>query len=111
MRYKFTVAKEQFNFLQMPRKLKERKDIKPELKYLYVLMYDLLKVSMENMWCDENDDVYIYMSVETIEEEMCCSKKTAIKMKKDLEKIGLIEDIQMGCNKPNRIYVHKIEEV
>lgn len=108
MRYKFSIAKEQFDFLQMPRKLKERKGISPELKYLYVLMYDLLKISMANMWCDENDDVYIYMSIETIMEEMCCANQKAVKMKKDLEKLGLIEDVQMGCNKPNRIYVHKI---
>lgn len=109
MRYNYKDDKNEFSFLQMPRALKNRKDISPELKYLYMLMYDLTKLSTENLWMDENQDIYIYMGIEVIKEEMGCGNQKAIKLKKDLEKLGLIEDVQMGCNKPNRIYVHKVQ--
>lgn len=109
MRYNYRQDKDEFIFLQLPRSLKEKRGIKPELKYLYTLMYDITKQSMENHWFDENGDVYIYMGVETIMKEMECGNQKAIKMKKELEKLGLIEEVRQGLNKPNRIYVHKIE--
>ena len=109
MRYNYRQDKDEFIYLQLPRSLKEKSGIKPELKYLYTLMYDLTKLSMENKWFDENGDVFIYMGIEKIMEEMECGNQKAVKMKKDLEKLGLIEDVVVGCNKPNRIYVHKVE--
>lgn len=108
MRYNYMHDRDSFTFLQLPRALKDKRGIKPELKYLYTLMLDLTKLSIENMWFDENQDVYINMGIDTIMEEMECGNQKAVKMKKDLVDLGLIEDIQMGCNKPNRIYVHKI---
>lgn len=97
----------ELSFLQCPRWLVEKKEIKPDLKYLYMLMYDLQKVSISNQWSDELGQIYIYMGVTKIMDYMNCSNKKAVKMKKELEKLGLIDDVQVGCNKPNRIYVKK----
>lgn len=108
MRFNYREDKNEFVFLQLPRALKDKRGIKPELKYLYTLMYDLTKQSMENAWFDENGDVFIYMGIEKIMEEMECANQKAVKMKKDLEKLGLIEEVRQGLNKPNRIYVHKV---
>ena len=109
MRYNYQQDKDEFVYLQLPRSLKEKRGLKPELKYLYTLMYDLTKLSMQNAWFDEKGDVYIYMGIDTIMDEMECGNQKAVKMKKALEKAGLIEDVTQGCNKPNRIYVHKVQ--
>ena len=49
MRYNYRQDKDEFIYLQLPRSLKEKRGVKPELKYLYTLMYDLTKLSMENV--------------------------------------------------------------
>ena len=106
-RYNLTDVINEQSYLQVPRWLKDKKGINPDLKYLYVLMYDLQKVSLKNGWSDELGQDYIYMSKETIMEEMECARQKAIRLKKELMKLGLIDDIQTGSNKPNRIYVKK----
>lgn len=106
-RYNITDVMNEQSYLQTPRWLKERRGVVPEAKYLYTLMYDLQKVSLMNGWSDELGQVFIYMSVETIMEEMECARGKAIKLKKILAEHELIDDMQMGCNKPNRIYVKK----
>lgn len=95
----------EFDFLQMPRTIFNRRDISIKAKYLYMAMYDRIKISIKNNLVDEKGDFYIYYSLESIQELLQVSKKTALKVKKELVNVELIEEKRQGLTKPNRIYV------
>lgn len=84
-------------------------------KILYSLLRDRMQLSIRNVkegnnyWVDDNGYIFIHATKEDIKEMMCCSDKKAIKLKKELVKFELIEDVRIGNNKPNKIYVLNVD--
>lgn len=78
-------------------------------KIFYILCLDLIKLSMKNDWKDKDGHYYIKMSIETIQDRMNCGNKKAIKLKKELEAFGLIDEKRVGQGKSNRLYVLQLE--
>lgn len=76
-------------------------------KLLYSLMLNRASLSATNAidFSDENGNLYIIYTVEQVMENMRCSTKTAVKMLKQLDDIGLIEKKRQGQGKPSIIYV------
>lgn len=80
-------------------------------KILYCLLRDRMQLSIKNVsegnnyWVDDNGDVFIYATIENIMELMQCGSEKASKLKKELIKYKLIEDVRQGQGNPNRIYV------
>ena len=75
-------------------------------KILYGRMLNRASLSAKNPdFIDEKGNVYIIYTVEQVMADMRCSNKTAIKMLKQLDEIGLIEKKRQGLTKPNIIYV------
>lgn len=37
------------------------------------------------------------------------SKNTITKIKKELQEVGLLEQVKTGFNRPNKLYLHEIE--
>lgn len=76
-------------------------------KLLYSLMLSRASLSATNAqdFTDEGGNLYIIYTVEQVMENMRCSNKTAIKMIKQLDDIGLIEKKRQGQGKPSIIYV------
>lgn len=110
MRYNINNNMGEFVFFQLPKSIhcnRQYKELSIEARYLYMLMYDRNKLSIANNWINENGDIYIFFSVESICEEMKVGNKKAIKLKKELIKSKLIEDVRQGMNKPNIIYVNQ----
>lgn len=110
MRYNINNNNGEFVFYQLPKAIQlneEYKDLSVEAKYLYMLMYDRNKVSITNNWYDDNGDIYIYFSIESICEELNIGNKKAIKLKKELIKMKLIEEVRQGLNRPNIIFVNQ----
>jgi hypothetical protein len=60
-------------------------------------------------WIDDKGNVFIYATVENIMLFLNCSNRKAIAVKKELVKYKLIEDIRIGMNKPNKIYILNID--
>lgn len=80
-------------------------------KILYCLLRDRMQLSIkkvsegQNYWVDKNGDIFIHATVDNIMELIQCGKEKATKLKKELIKFNLIEDIRVGNNKPNKIYI------
>ncbi|WP_226582592.1 replication initiator protein A [Halobacillus litoralis] len=89
--------------------LSERyKKMKPNALKLYIVLLDRLQLSMQNHWIDENG-YYVRMSKEHGSDLLNISEPTFITSKKELHKLGLIEEKRVGLNKANLIYVLKVD--
>ena len=74
---------------------------------MYMLLWDRRGLSEKNGWHDENGKVYVYFTNEQFMEALeTKSNKTIVETKKELHKIGLLEEVQQGVNKPNRLYIN-----
>ena len=74
---------------------------------MYMLLWDRRGLSEKNGWYDENGKVYVYFTNEQFMETLGTkSNKTIVEAKKELHKIGLLEEVQQGINKPNRLYIN-----
>ncbi len=74
---------------------------------MYMLLWDRRGLSEKNGWHDENGKVYVYFTNEQFMETLGTkSNKTIVEAKKELHKIGLLEEVQQGINKPNRLYIN-----
>lgn len=74
---------------------------------MYMLLWDRRGLSEKNGWHDEDGKVYVYFTNEQFMETLGTkSNKTIVEAKKELHKIGLLEEVQQGVNKPNRLYIN-----
>ncbi|PLR79970.1 hypothetical protein CVD25_21080 [Bacillus canaveralius] len=102
----------QQQFVKLPKIFKGHKVYKG-LSDSSILLYsyglDTLQISKQNDWYDkERKDYYILYSIEKIMEDMGCSNKKAIKLRKELEKYGLWEMVSQGANKPTIIFIKEL---
>lgn len=75
------------------------RQLSSDAKLLYGLMLDRMALSIKNEWRDESNRVYIIYAVESVMEDLGCSKPTAIKIMKELDSengLGLIEKVRRG---------------
>ena len=109
--YYYGMESEQFTFFRIPRLLiRDRRfaGLSSNAKLLYGLMLDRMSLSMKNGWIDENNRTYIYYSMDTVMEDLCCAKSTCVRIMAELDDkkgIGLIEQVRQGQGRPDRIYV------
>ena len=109
--YYYGIESEQFSFYRVPRLLvkdKRFKGLSSDAKLLYGLMLDRMSLSMKNEWVDEENRAYIIYAIESIMDDLGCSKPTCIKIMRELDSengIGLIEKKRRGLGKPDIIYV------
>ena len=82
-------------------------------KLLYGLMLSRASLSATNAahYTDRRGHLYIIYTVEQVMADMRCSVKTAVKMIKQLDEIGLIEKKRQGQGKPSIIYVKDFASV
>ena len=79
-----------------------------EAKLLYGLMLDRMGLSVKNCWLDKENRVFIYFTLEDVQENLGCGHDKAIKLFAELDSvkgIGLIERVKQGLGKPCIIYV------
>ena len=102
---------EQFAFYRIPRQLftdDRYRFISTEAKILYGLILDRMDLSIKNGWYDKNGRVYIYFTLDSIQEKTGHCRAKVTKMLNELDKkTGLIERVRQGQGKPTRIYVKK----
>lgn len=100
-------------FFKMPKSLytnSRYKDLSDGARCAYTIMLNRMSVSKKNNWCDEKGNIFIIYSVKDLANFMGKSERTISRYKKELEKHGLIYEIRQGLNRPNLIYVLKVED-
>lgn len=76
-----------------------------DAKILYFIMLQRTSLSYKNKWIDEKERVYIYFTLQEVQETFNKAKEKACKIIKELEDVNLIEKKRQGLGKPNLIYV------
>ena len=109
--YYYGSEAEQFAFYRIPRVLMTAphfKRLSSDAKILYGLMLDRMGLSMKNGWIDKDNRVYIFFTLEDLQDSLNCGHTKGVKILAELDAetgIGLIERIKQGQGKPTRIYV------
>lgn len=86
-----------------------RDKLNSDSKILYGFLLNRLTLSAKNNWIDENGNVFLIFTRKEVQERLDLSDKTVTKAFKQLKDCKLIHEKRQGANKPNLIYVGKIE--
>ena len=107
---------EMFSFFRVPRILftaPEFKSLSNDAKLLYGLMLDRMSLSAANGWFDSKGRVYIYFTMNEVQEVLDCGHDKAIRLLAELDTkkgIGLIERVKQGQGRPTIIYVKQFAD-
>ena len=99
-------------FFRVPKLLFESelyKKMSAESKLLYDILKDRFELSVKNNWIDADGNIYFIFTVEEIGEMLGYGKDKVIKLKKELKKYDLLEEVRQGLNKPNLIYLGSLK--
>ncbi|BAN08048.1 41 kDa protein (plasmid) [Levilactobacillus brevis KB290] len=105
-------------FFQFPKVLmygEQYKHLSNDAKLAYMVLKDRLEYSLRNNWVDSEGHVYFIFTNQELMDLFNCSKGKVIKIKAELESIGLLVQKQMGFNpktkknEPNRLYLSKLD--
>lgn len=96
--------------IYIPKVLLEHNDFKGlrfKAKLLYSLLLNRLREPLDfiHKGYDSNGATYVQFKIAELCELLNQSKKTVISLKKQLTHYGLIEEVKVGRNLPNRIYL------
>lgn len=103
----------QFSFYRIPRQLvtgERFKQLSTDAKLLYGLLLDRMGLSAKNGWYDGAGRVYIYYTLEEIQNDLRCAHGKAVKLLAELDKgkgFSLIERVKQGQGRPTKIYVKR----
>lgn len=92
----------QFSFYRIPRQLvtgQQFKKISTDAKLLYGLLLDRMGLSARNSWYDDAGRVYIFYTLDEIQEDLNCGHEKAVKLLSELDTdkgCGLIERMKQG---------------
>lgn len=101
---------DQYTFYRLPKVLftdSRYKNLSDGAKILYGLMLDRMGLSMKNGWLDEENRVFIYFTLDDLQEYMNCGHNKGVKLMGELDGIGLIERVKQGQGKPAKVFVKK----
>ena len=99
-------------YYQLPKALiyeGKYKSLSANAKILYSFLYDRTNLSIINDWYDKEGKVYIICELSEIELILNCSRGTANKTLKELEKANLVMKYRNGQGKANFLYVAKVD--
>lgn len=99
---------EQYMFYRVPQILftdEKFKSISSDAKLLYGFLLDRTSLSQKNNWCDKNNCLYVYFTLDEAREKLNIGTGKAVKIFDELEKIGLIIRKKQGQGNPTKIFV------
>jgi hypothetical protein len=99
-------------YYQVPKVLiigEKYKKMKSVSKMLYIVLIDRVKLSMANGWRDSQGRYYVRMGIIKGCQLLNISNKTLIAAKKELANFNLLEEVQDGLGKSNRLYVGQLD--
>lgn len=108
----YTVSEENSHrFYQLPKELfmnDSYKGLSLSAKMIYSFLLDRKELSRTNNWIDEYGQVFLLFTKKHIGEMLNLSDKPVTNAFKELIMADLIKDERQGLNKPNKIYVCRI---
>lgn len=102
-----------YQFVPVPRALARGfKDLSINAKWAYSLMLDRMMMSRQNIdrFHDKNG-MFLLFNQDELAELIGASKRTVIRIFKELEESGLIETKKQGFGKAQKIYLRKLSEL
>ena len=100
-------------YYQIPMELffnpKYKDKLNSDSKILYGFLLNRLTLSKRNNWFDEEGNVFLIFTRKEVQNLLNLSDKTATKAFNQLKECKLINEKKQGANKPNLIYVGKID--
>ena len=72
------------------------------------MLIDRMELSLKSGWIDEQGRIYLYFTIDEIQERFHCASGKAVRLLAELDSakgIGLIETVRQGLGKSNIIYV------
>ncbi|MDF7639934.1 replication initiator protein A [Lactobacillus sp. ESL0791] len=108
----------QTRFYQFPQVLlygEQYETLSDGAKLGYMVLRDRLEYSLRNNWVDEDNNVYFIFTNEQLQKLMHWSNGKVVRVKKELEKTGLLYQRKMGFdaknkrNLPNRLYLADLD--
>jgi Replication initiator protein A (RepA) N-terminus. len=98
-------------FFQLPKAFMEDDFYKPmtnDAKMAYAILKDRFQLSLKNKWVDDVGDVYLIYTNDELGEILNVGKNKIVRIKKELEDFGLLDQERIGVNKPNRLYLAEV---
>lgn len=102
----------QHKYYQVPKELytneRYKTTINNDAKVLYALLLDRMELSRKNDWVDDDGTIFLMFKREDLADMLGVCVTTVWRAFKQLKEVGLIAEKRQGLNKPNLIYIGKI---
>lgn len=103
----------QHKYYQVPKELYTNPRYKTttsnDAKMLYALLLDRMELSRVNNWVDSDGTIFLIFKREDLADMLGICTTTVWRAIKQLKEVGLIAEKRQGLNKPNLIYIGKID--
>ncbi len=103
----------QHKYYQVPKELYTNARYKTttsnDAKMLYALLLDRMELSRVNNWVDGDGTIFLIFKREDLADMLGICTTTVWRAIKQLKEVGLIAEKRQGLNKPNLIYIGKID--
>lgn len=103
----------QHKYYQVPKELyinpRYKTATNNDAKMLYALLLDRMELSRTNNWIEDDGTIFLIFKREDLADMLGICTTTVWRAIKQLKEVGLIEEKRQGLNKPNLIYIGKID--
>lgn len=103
----------QHKYYQVPKELytnpRYKTTINNDAKMLYALLLDRMELSRTNGWIEDDGTIFLIFKREDLADMLGIRTTTVWRAIKQLKEVGLIEEKRQGLNRPNLIYIGKID--
>lgn len=103
----------QHKYYQVPKELyinaRYKTTTSNDAKMLYALLLDRMELSRANNWVDSDGTIFLIFKREDLADMLGICTTTVWRAIKQLKEVGLIAEKRQGLNKPNLIYIGKID--
>lgn len=103
----------QHKYYQVPKELytnpRYKTVINNDAKMLYALLLDRMELSRTNGWIEDDGTIFLIFKREDLADMLGICVTTVWRAIKQLKEVGLIEEKRQGLNRPNLIYIGKID--
>ena len=103
----------QHKYYQVPKELYTnemyKSTINNDAKMLYALLLDRMELSRTHNWVDDDGTIFMIFTREALADMLGICTTTVWRAIKQLKEVGLIAEKRQGLNKPNLIYIGKID--
>ena len=106
--YFYGEQSDQYAFYRIPKLLIVEdcfQELSTNAKLLYGLLLDRVSLSASSGWLDDEGRVYIIYTIKSIQRDLHCGDKKAVRLLRELDDWGLVEKVVQGQGKPTLIYV------